>query len=127
MQEPADDPAPLSAPPSAPTDVHLVLLLHGLYGSSANLWCLEEEIERAHAASDCGLELHILNAREYGGALTWDGIDVNAHRVAREVNARCALECAGLTEGRSTRRLRLWKRTGGASPSSASCATVLQR
>ncbi len=123
MQEPAEDTTP-SAPP---TDVHLVLLLHGLYGSSANLWCLEEEIEHAHAASDCGLELHVLNAREYGGALTWDGIDVNAHRVAREVNARSALECAGLTEGRSTRRLRLWKPTGGASPSSASCATFLQR
>ncbi|BEJ12904.1 hypothetical protein CspHIS471_0300780 [Cutaneotrichosporon sp. HIS471] len=69
-----------------PTDVHLVLLLHGLYGSSTNLWCLEEEISRAHAASDCGLELHILNAHSYGGALTWDGIDVNAHRVAKEVD-----------------------------------------
>ncbi|CAK9782749.1 DUF676-domain-containing protein [Cutaneotrichosporon oleaginosum] len=74
-------------PPSpVPKDVHFVLLLHGLYGSAANLWCLEEEIERAHDSSDCALDLHILNAREYGGALTWDGIDVNAHRVANEVD-----------------------------------------
>ncbi|GMK57805.1 hypothetical protein CspeluHIS016_0406390 [Cutaneotrichosporon spelunceum] len=78
-------------PDQPPTDVHLVLLLHGLYGSSANLWCLEEEIERAHAASDCRLELHTLNANSYTGALTWDGIDVNAHRVASEVDKE--IEC----------------------------------
>lgn len=73
---------------STATDVHLVLLLPGLYGSSANLWCLEEEIALAHEASHSDLELHVLNASGYGGAHTWDGIDVNAHRVAQEVSAR---------------------------------------
>lgn len=66
-------------------NVHFVLLLHGLYGSSANLWCLEEEIAVAHEKSDDGLQLHVLNAGGYAGAHTWDGIDVNAWRVANEV------------------------------------------
>lgn len=86
MQEPETLPTgPPSSTGATNTDVHFVLLLHGLYGSAANLWCLEEEIARAHDDSDCGLDLHVLNAREYAGAHTWDGIDVNAHRVANEV------------------------------------------
>lgn len=79
-------------------DVHLVLLLHGLYGSPANLWCLEEEIRKAHYGDDTEdeekrtakdapeLDLVVLNAKSYSAAMTWDGIDVNAHRVSEEVS-----------------------------------------
>lgn len=92
-------------------DVHLVLLLHGLYGSPANLWCLEEELAAVHngvaggasgasgdedeervqsaaaeaAAARPDLALVVLNAKSYVAARTWDGIDVNAQRVAEEV------------------------------------------
>ncbi|EJT46306.1 lipid particle protein [Trichosporon asahii var. asahii CBS 2479] len=66
------------------TDVHLCLLLHGLYGSPSNLWCLEEEVERAHNSAGSHLELVVLNATSYSGPKTWDGVDVIAHGVAQE-------------------------------------------
>lgn len=68
------------------TDVHLCLLLHGLYGSPSNLWCLEEEVERAHNSAGSHLELAVLNATSYSGPKTWDGVDVIAHGVAQEVS-----------------------------------------
>jgi hypothetical protein len=97
---------PVEAEEETRPDVHLVLLLHGLYGSPSNLWCLEEEIRApcqsrkpeggdedgasavpATPSSDDGhLETVVLNARSYIGAQTWDGIDVNAQRVAKEVS-----------------------------------------
>lgn len=67
-------------------DVHLCLLLHGLYGSPANLWCLEEEVAKAHAAAGSHLELAVLNATSYSGPKTWDGVDVIAHGVTHEVS-----------------------------------------
>lgn len=68
------------------TDVHLCLLLHGLYGSPSNLWCLEEEVEKAHNTAGSHLGLAVLNATSYSGPKTWDGVDVIAHGVAQEVS-----------------------------------------
>lgn len=68
------------------TDVHLCLLLHGLYGSPSNLWCLEEEVKRAHNSAGSHLELAVLNATSYSGPKTWDGVDVIAHGVTQEVS-----------------------------------------
>lgn len=73
------------------TDVHLCLLLHGLYGSPSNLWCLEDEVDKAHAAAGSHLELAVLNATSYSGPKTWDGVDVIAHGVAQEVSHLFAL------------------------------------
>jgi hypothetical protein len=89
---------------SKPRNVHLALLLHGLYGSPTNLWCLEEELRTAHentreqkprgetdanqsdnSPSTADLDLVVLNANSYVAARTWDGIDVNAQRVSEEV------------------------------------------
>lgn len=72
---------------SPKTDVHLVLLLHGLYGSPTNLWCLEEEIRTAHEECNCDLDLSVVVVGGYAGAQTWDGIDVNAHTAAEEVRS----------------------------------------
>lgn len=123
-----EDSSLVTPPSSARQDVHLVLLLHGLYGAPANLWCLEEEVAAAGAraretaagaagagaaaaadsapashhlsaaptqsgakgvddpAADRALQIAVLNARSYEHARTWDGIDVNAHRVGEEVS-----------------------------------------
>lgn len=68
------------------TDVHLCLLLHGLYGSPSNLWCLEEQVHAEHDALGPGLDLAVLNAASYSGPKTWDGVDVIAYGVAQEVS-----------------------------------------
>ncbi|KAL1411241.1 hypothetical protein Q8F55_002192 [Vanrija albida] len=90
------------------TPVHLVVLLHGLYGAPANLWCLEAEARALHAelregsggasgdakarsdddddAAVTAPQLAVLVAKSYVGQRTWDGIDVNAHRAADEVS-----------------------------------------
>jgi len=126
----SDSAAASSLIPSTPTtvtpnshktlNVHLVLLLHGLYGSPANLWCLEEEIanlnksaqeaaaaaeEEASPGGSTPPDIVVLNASSYGGAHTWDGIDVNAQRVEQEVSTtggdipgmRPSGVCKGLT------------------------------
>ena len=66
-----------------PEGIHLVVLLHGLYGSPSNLAVPAEEI--ANASSSSRLPVHVFLPAGYEGAHTWDGIDVNARRVAREV------------------------------------------
>ncbi|KAL7419947.1 hypothetical protein Q5752_005866 [Cryptotrichosporon argae] len=86
-----------------PAGVHLVFLLHGLFGSPANLGALVSALERTHTAAEsrgeggvddsdegtgnAGLELRVLLAKSYVGGRTWDGIDVNAWRAADELFA----------------------------------------
>ena len=110
--------------------VHLVLLIHGLYGSPQNLDVVKEELLAADLGSDCldptgspsrnteddshrveedeaevlselglggshkgtsqgstRLEVVPLVATSFTWARTWDGVDVNAHRAAEEVDA----------------------------------------
>lgn len=101
--------------------VHLVVLIHGLYGNPDNLKVVKEELERASghgrsfgaseyqdgeedevedlldpsssASSSSsarskrdGLEVKILVCKSFTGSHTWDGIDVNAHKAAGEID-----------------------------------------
>lgn len=68
--------------------VHLVVLIHGLYGSPANLTVVEEEIIRA-GSEQTGLDaprvlVHV--CKSFTGSHTWDGIDVNAWKASKEVD-----------------------------------------
>lgn len=99
--------------------VHLIVLVHGLYGNPDNLKVVKEELERAsrHEAGSCHqdgeedevealldpssssssssltrsrrsrLETKILVCKSFTGSHTWDGIDVNAHKAAGEIDA----------------------------------------
>ena len=105
--------------------VHLIVLIHGLYGNPDNLAVVKDELERAskHEASSRyqgreedevedlldpssnasssssssprsrrnkrkdGLETKILVCKSFTGSHTWDGIDVNAHKAANEIDA----------------------------------------
>jgi hypothetical protein len=110
--------------------VHLVLLIHGLYGSPQNLDVVKEELLAADLGPDCfdpldiafksteddshrdredeaevlselglggshkgtlqgspRLEVVPLVATGFTWSRTWDGVDVNAHRAAEEVDA----------------------------------------
>lgn len=91
--------------------VHLIVLIHGLYGNPTNLAVVKEELERAYSrdrkdeeevenlldstSSSCSkskygrddLELRVLVCKSFTGSHTWDGIDVNTHKAAGEVDA----------------------------------------
>lgn len=89
--------------------VHLIVLIHGLYGNPNNLAVVKEELERADRRNrgdededevedllelspttttiENGLELKILICKSFTGSHTWDGIDVNAHKAAGELDA----------------------------------------
>jgi len=98
--------------------VHLIVLIHGLYGNPDNLKVVKEELERASrhepsskyryreedevealldssssASSSSStrsrrsrLEVKILVCESFTGSHTWDGIDVNAHKAAGEID-----------------------------------------
>ena len=113
-----------------PTPVHLVILIHGLYGSPTNLAVVHEELLEAgeskvslsesqsqvdiDSGSEFEVETHLNNDEQSGrpggpggrgqsrghglevvgylvnsftGSMTWDGIDVNAYRASKEVDA----------------------------------------
>jgi len=105
--------------------VHLIVLIHGLYGNPDNLAVVKDELERASkletssryqsgeedevedlldpsstASSSSSsstrsrrnkrkdrLETKILVCKSFTGSHTWDGIDVNAHKAANEIDA----------------------------------------
>lgn len=68
--------------------VHLITIIHGLYGSHDNLLQAQTELERAYTSSDDKgkLQVVVLNAKGIKGSLTYDGIDVGAYSVAKEVS-----------------------------------------
>ncbi len=67
---------------------HLFLLVHGLFGSSENLLQLEAELLKASKENEQkDLEMHVLLAGGIAGSLTFDGVDVQAIQVAKEVSA----------------------------------------
>ena len=96
--------------------IHLILLIHGLYGSPKNLSVTAEELHKAalsngsNASSnlststsastsiadedniDEGIDekdevvVHI--AKSFTGSHTWDGVDVNAERAAKELEGQ---------------------------------------
>ena len=70
-----------------PRPVHLVILIHGLYGSPSNLKVVAEELAKAAEAKEEGeYEVVVHLTKSFSGSHTWDGVDVNAHRAADEVS-----------------------------------------
>ncbi|ADV24636.1 lipid particle protein [Cryptococcus gattii E566] len=71
------------------TSVHVVLLIHGLWGSPAHLRVAKEELEAAWGAgAGEGEELVVMVAGGMTSQLTYDGIDVCASRVAWELDEK---------------------------------------
>ncbi|KAE8538279.1 hypothetical protein D1P53_005621 [Cryptococcus gattii VGV] len=69
------------------TSVHVVLLIHGLWGSPAHLRAAKEELEAAWGEGE-GEELVVMVAGGMTSQLTYDGIDVCASRVAWELDEK---------------------------------------
>ncbi|GAA5846840.1 hypothetical protein JCM9279_004461 [Rhodotorula babjevae] len=85
-----------SPSPDAPDAVHLVVLLHGLFGSPKHVAYLASALEREAAAQlehrsddEAGRKLVVLVAQSNGlsSAHLYDGIDVCAARVVEEIDA----------------------------------------
>ncbi|KAJ9090914.1 hypothetical protein QFC19_009339 [Naganishia cerealis] len=99
-------------------NVHLAVLVHGLWGNPKHLDVAREELQLAYQRaqeqtqpqhSEAGLpKLRILVAQGNEGTYTYDGIDVCAARVAREIEKEIArIEKDGLL-GRTGDQLYTW-------------------
>ncbi|XAO27879.1 hypothetical protein I312_106743 [Cryptococcus bacillisporus CA1280] len=71
-----------------PASVHVVLLIHGLWGTPAHLGVAKEELEAAWGEGGGGEELVVMVAGGMTAQLTYDGIDVCASRVAWELDEK---------------------------------------
>ena len=67
--------------------IHLIVLIHGLYGIVDNLAIIRSELEENGRDLDSHIVTYITTS--FTGSHTWDGIDVNAHRAAKEVGQYC--------------------------------------
>ncbi len=79
--------------------VHLIILIHGLYGTPSNLAVIRSELEEAGRHAE--LPIAAYTTTSFTGSHTWDGIDVNAHRAAKEV---CGSKDGKELKGRLTGR-----------------------
>lgn len=71
------------------SQIHLLVLIHGMWGNPSHLFELERiilEVKGGQAAD--GVQLETLVARANQGDSTYDGIDWGAERVADEVRIR---------------------------------------
>ncbi|KAF4596752.1 hypothetical protein EYR38_008143 [Pleurotus pulmonarius] len=82
--------------------VHLLVLIHGMWGHPSHLHQLVRRMEKKHPFSaTTGTKLWVLNARTNSEELTYDGIDWGGERVVDEIDAEVADITAG--GGRVTR------------------------
>lgn len=67
--------------------VHLLVLIHGMWGNPSNLASMHRIMEqtRENQSSD-GTELHLMLAETNQDESTYDGIDWGGERVASEVS-----------------------------------------
>jgi hypothetical protein len=75
------------------TNIHLLVLIHGMWGNPAHLAELARIVHETHSdASADGTVLHVLNAESIRDNSTYDGVDWGGERVAKEVHLQsCAL------------------------------------
>lgn len=72
---------------ATPSPVHLLVLVHGLWGNVEHLSTLATIIKETHnGTSDASVELDVLVAEGNQNFHTYDGIDWGAERVVQEVS-----------------------------------------
>jgi hypothetical protein len=81
------------------TSVHLLLLIHGLWGNPTHLGELARIAKETHSeATADGTRLRILVAESNSSSATYDGIDWGGERVAQEVyDEKAKIEAEGQT------------------------------
>lgn len=69
-----------------PTKIHLVVLIHGMWGDPTNLSAMEATIKEKYVGpNNEGEELNVLLAETNKTSATYDGMDWGGERVADEV------------------------------------------
>lgn len=68
--------------------VHLIVLIHGLYGTPINLAVVKAELD--NAGQDAEVPIASFVTTSFTGSHTWDGVDVNAYRTVQEVRDHAA-------------------------------------
>lgn len=78
--------------------VHLLVLIHGMWGNPNHLAELARIIKETHekAEPDGSTELQVLVAKTNSDDSTYDGIDWGGERVAQEVSSSSARRLGGL-------------------------------
>ena len=83
-----------SSSSSSSQSVHLLVLIHGMWGNPGHLSELHRIMDEKRCQSDSesgpgGERLHILLAETNRDDGTYDGIDWGGERVAEEVSSQC--------------------------------------
>jgi len=69
------------------TAIHLLVLIHGMWGNPQHLAELARIAEETHTTSTAdGTTLHILRAETIKDDSTYDGVDWGGERIAKEVD-----------------------------------------
>jgi len=66
-------------------DIHLLIIVHGMWGNPAHVAELARIVEETHATND-GVSLHVHTAQSIRDESTYDGIDWCGERAAKEVS-----------------------------------------
>lgn len=67
------------------SSVHLLVLVHGMWGNPVHLAELDRIIRETKTTNDEGVSLQVLLAQTNSDDSTYDGIDWGGERVAQEV------------------------------------------
>lgn len=68
------------------TNIHLLVLIHGMWGNPAHIAELDRIARETHSdASSDGVVLRVLKAESIRDNSTYDGVDWGGERVAKEV------------------------------------------
>ncbi|KAG6829371.1 hypothetical protein H0H87_011607 [Tephrocybe sp. NHM501043] len=70
--------------------IHLLVLIHGMWGNPGHLSELKRIITETYASSSDGIQLEVLLAETNSDNSTFDGIDWGGERVAQEVTDKVA-------------------------------------
>jgi len=74
-------------------DIHLLVLIHGMWGSTSNLASMHRVIEEIRlndsSVDSDGTALHVMLPETNQAESTYDGIDWGGERVATEVSRPC--------------------------------------
>ncbi|KAI9608021.1 hypothetical protein H4Q26_005474 [Puccinia striiformis f. sp. tritici PST-130] len=79
-----------SAQPSSSSEVHLVVIVHGLWGSPEHVSHLANTLREISSRAKGSTPLNVLVPSSIQWTNTYDGIDYCAEHVAREIDLRRA-------------------------------------
>lgn len=78
-----------------PRPIHVVFLLHGLWGRASDLSCLKDTLDKEAASRATGIGVDVVICKSYERSKTYDGVDVCADRAVDEIRKYVASKPTG--------------------------------